>query len=170
MAQTAVDAFDKFVALTKYPCESVRIPYETNTTLPGYLCLNPHNGRDNPTPTIIFNEGKDGWMQDGKFVVDEAMKRGYSVLLWDGPGMGQTIRLQQLPFRVDWEHVLGPVIDYLEGIPQVDKDKLALVSVSLGGFLGPRAAIFDHRLKALVANSGGEWQTHWMIVVHDRSH
>ena len=150
IAQKAVDAFESFLTLSDYPCEPVRIPYQGNITLPGYLCISTSD----PAPTIIFNEGKDGWAEDGKFVVDEAIQRGYNVLLWDGPGMGKTIRLQGLPFRHDWEQVLTPVIDYLETIPQVDSDNLALWSVSLGGFLGPRAAIFEHRLKALVANPG----------------
>lgn len=156
ISQQAVAAFGKFMSLTDFPCEAVEIPYENATTLPGYLCLNPRFGSNEPAPTIIFNEGKDGWMEDGKYVVEEGMKRGYNVLLWDGPGMGRVIRLQGLPFRVDWENVLGRVIDFLEGIPDVDSDNLALISVSLGGFLGPRAAIHDHRLKALVVNSGGK--------------
>jgi len=82
------------------------------------------------------------------------MKRGYNVLLWDGPGMGQTIRLQGLPFRYDWENVLSPVIDYVSSLPQVDETHLALITVSLGGYLGPRAATFDHRLRGIVANPG----------------
>lgn len=152
IAQQAVDAFAQFLELSDYPCESVRMPYE-DTTLPGYLCLNP--SVTGPAPIILFNEGKDGWAEDGKFVVDGAMDRGYHVLLWDGPGMGRVIRLQGLPFRHDWENVLTPVIDYVETLEQVDKDRIALISVSLGGYLGPRAAVFDHRLKALVANTGG---------------
>lgn len=92
--------------------------------------------------------------QDGKPFVDEAIQRGYNVLLWDGPGMGQVIRLQGLPFRHDWENVLTPVIDYLETIEQVDSDNLAMISLSLGGFLGPRATVFEHRLKAQIANAG----------------
>lgn len=152
IAQHAVDAFDQFLQLSGYPCEPVRIPYEDDVTLPGYLCITSSDNK--ARPTIIFNEGKDGWAMDGKFVVDESIQRGYNVLLWDGPGMGQTIRLQGLPFRHDWENVLGPVIDYLETIPQVDSTNLALISMSLGGFLGPRATVFEHRLKAQIANAG----------------
>ena len=153
ITQQAVDNFDNFVRLTNYPCQAVRIPYE-ETTLPGYLCLNDQ--AMDPAPTIIYNQGKDGWMEDGKNVVDESMKRGYHVLLYDGPGMGRTIRLQSLPFRHDWENVITPIIDYLEEQPQVDSNNLALISLSLGGFLAPRAACFEHRLKALIPNPGGK--------------
>jgi pimeloyl-ACP methyl ester carboxylesterase len=162
MAQLEVDAFEKFLALADYPCQSVRIPYEDDQTLPGYLCLNPNV--HGPAPTIIFNEGKDGWAEDGKYVVDEGMKRGYNVLLFDAPGMGKTIRIQGLPFRHDWEKVMTPVIDYLLTIPEVDPDGLAHISVSLGGFLAPRAAVFEHRLKALIPNPG---VLNWFKVYED---
>ena len=153
ITKAAVANWDNFVRLTNYPCEYVQIPYE-DTFLPGYLCMNPNV--NHPVPTIIYNQGKDGWMEDGKAVVDESMKRGYHVLLYDGPGMGRTIRLQDLPFRHDWENVIGPIIDFLEDQPKVDSDNLALISLSLGGFLAPRAACFEHRLKAVVPNPGGK--------------
>jgi len=162
LTEQEIGDFVKFLSLSNYPCEPVKIPYENGMTLPGYLCLNPDV--DEPAPTIIFNEGKDGWAEDGKYVVDEAMKRGYHVLLWDGPGMGQTIRLQGLPFRHDWENVMNHVIDYLVKFDEVDSDRLALISMSLGGYLGPRATVFEHRLKAQVANAG---VVRWYEVYHD---
>jgi pimeloyl-ACP methyl ester carboxylesterase len=165
VAQQAVDSFSQFLELSDYPCSPVRIPYQDGETLPGYLCI---TSSTNVSPTIIFNEGKDGWAMDGKFVVDDAIQRGYNVLLWDGPGMGQTIRLQGLPFRHDWENVLTPVIDYLETIPQVDSSNLALISVSLGGFLGPRATVFEHRLKAQIANAGVvNWYRVYELVLNE---
>jgi pimeloyl-ACP methyl ester carboxylesterase len=152
-AQLAVDAFTKFLTFSNYPCKPVEIPYEGATTLPGYLCVNPNVV--GPAPTIIFNEGKDGWAEDGKFVVDAALPRGYHVLLYDGPGIGKVIRLQNLPFRHDWENVITPIVDYLSEMNNVvDINNVALISVSLGGYLGPRAAAYEPRLKALIANPG----------------
>jgi hypothetical protein len=29
-----------------------------------------------------------------------------------------------------------------------------MISISLGGYLGPRAAVYEHRLKALIPNPG----------------
>lgn len=150
-AQLCVDAFESFLTEFDYPCQSVKIPYE-DTALPGYLCINP--SVKGPAPTIIFQEGKDGWAEDGKFVVDEALPRGYNVLLFDGPGIGKVMRLQGLPFRHDWENVITPIVDYLVQIDEVDEKNVALIAVSLGGYLGPRAAAYEHRLKALIANPG----------------
>lgn len=149
--QFAVDSFHKFLTEFEYPCKPVDMPYE-DTTLPGYLCINPNI--DGPAPTIMFQEGKDGWAEDGKFIVDEAIPRGYNVLLFDGPGIGKVMRLQGLPFRHDWENVITPLVDYLVELDEVDENNIALIAVSLGGYLGPRAAAYEHRLKALIANPG----------------
>jgi hypothetical protein len=50
--------------------------------------------------------------------------------------------------------VMTAVIDFATAQPQVDADNLAHISLSLGGFLAPRAACFEHRLKAMVPNPG----------------
>jgi acetyl esterase/lipase len=72
--------------------------------------------------------------------------------------MGQTLRLQGLPFRPDWEKVITPVVDFAVAQPGVDAGRIALVGISMGGALAPRAAAYEHRLKLLVANPGVlEW-------------
>ena len=50
--------------------------------------------------------------------------------------------------------MLTPVVDYLIDIDEVDENNIALVAMSLGGYLGPRAAAFEHRLKVIVVNTG----------------
>ena len=151
LAAEAVDLHARYLLLSDSPCKPVAIPYES-TTLPGYFCR--AHAAEGAQPTLIFHEGKDGWAEDGKFVVDAAMARGYNVLLFDGPGMGKTIRLQGLPFRHDWEAVVTPVVDFLADMPEVDPARLGLFGVSLGGYLAPRAAAHEHRLAVLVANPG----------------
>jgi dienelactone hydrolase len=151
LAQRAVDMHERYLRLSDSPCAAVRIPYD-GTTLPGWFCR-PLD-LEGPAPTLIFHEGKDGWAEDGKFVVDAAMVRGYNVLLFDGPGMGKTIRLQGLPFRHDWEAVITPVVDFLVAMPEVDAHRVGLFGVSLGGYLAPRAAAYEHRISVLIANPG----------------
>lgn len=73
--------------------------------------------------------------------------------------MGRTIRLQGLHFRHDWEAVMTAVIDFAEEQPEVDAHNLAHISLSLGGFLAPRAACFEYRLKAFIPNPGGTLNT-----------
>jgi len=40
------------------------------------------------------------------------------------------------------------------GLPAVDPDRIALLGISFGGYLAPRAAAFEHRLAACIANGG----------------
>ncbi len=84
----------------------------------------------------------------------QAVERGYNCLLFEGPGQGEMIREQKIPFRYDWEKVVGPVIDFAEDLPQVDTDRIALMGISFGGYFAPRAAAFDDRIKVCIANGG----------------
>lgn len=128
------------------------IPYE-NTTLPAYLARSEKaSGKG---PLIIVNTGFDGTAEDSfNGVAWAAMKRGYHCLIFEGPGQGEMIMEENLPFRHDWETVGKAVIDYALTLPYVDKDQVAYMGVSMGGYLAPRVAAFDQRVKACIANSG----------------
>lgn len=151
LAERAVERFEKYLELSDSPCESVTFPYE-DTTLPAYFCRADTGGE--PAPVLLFQEGRDAWAEDGKFVADAALRRGYHVLMFDGPGMGKVLRLQGLPFRHDWEAVVSPAVDFVEQQPEVDPDRIGYIALSMGGFLGTRAAAFEPRLSLLVVNPG----------------
>jgi dienelactone hydrolase len=134
------------------PFEPVRIPYG-DSWLPGYL-LRPD---DHPVrrPTVILNNGEDAqhvalYAMGGA----AAVERGYNALLFYGPGQGSMLFERQIPFRYDWENVVTPVVDYLRSRPDVDPARIALSGSSLGGELVIRAAAFEHRLAAVVADPG----------------
>ncbi len=59
------------------------------------------------------------------------------------------------------ETVVTPVVDYLLTRTDVDPDKLVLTGVSQGGYWAPRAAAFEQRLAAVVADPGAVqvWQS-----------
>jgi dienelactone hydrolase len=57
-------------------------------------------------------------------------------------------------FRPDWEKVVTPGVDFLVKHPGVDPKRIALMGISMGGVLAPRAAAFEKRLAALIANDG----------------
>jgi hypothetical protein len=69
---------------------------------------------------------------------------------------------QSLHFRSDWEKVVSSVIDFAlserqdreeeEGI--VDPQRITLIGYSTGGYLAPRAAAFDDRIAACIADDG----------------
>ncbi|MET8874717.1 alpha/beta hydrolase [Nocardia sp. NPDC004604] len=131
--------------------EPIEIPYE-GTVLHGYLYRAPGPG---PKPTVVMHNGFDGSCEELQFLGAPAgQERGYHILTFDGPGQPSAIHREKLIFRPDWEHVVGPVLDYLSKVPGVDPARIALLGVSLGGMLAPRAAAFEPRLAAVVAVDG----------------
>ena len=139
-------------SLLDTPAETVSIPYE-GTTLPGYLFLADDSGT--PRPAVIYVNGYDSTAEESWFAVAAAaLRRGYNVLAFDGPGQGAALREQKLVFRPDWEAVVTPVIDYAVTRPEIDAGKITLFGYSLGGYLVARAAAFDHRVAALILDDG----------------
>ena len=142
----------RFCQLSDTPIEPVSIPYETGH-LPGYL-LRPDN-RTQPRPTVILNNGEDAQnVRMWAFGAAAALERGYNALIFEGPGQGSMLFERQIPFRYDWEKVVTPVVDYLRSRPEVDRDRIVLSGSSLGGEFVVRAAAFEHRLAAVVADPG----------------
>jgi pimeloyl-ACP methyl ester carboxylesterase len=132
--------------------EPVRIPYE-GTTLQGYF----HSVDDSgiPRPTLLLNNGFDGSPEEMHWNgARAAVDRGYNVLVFDGPGQYSAVHSQGLHFRHDWENVVTPVVDYALTRKDVDPKKIALHGESLGGYLASRAAAFEHRLAACIADDG----------------
>jgi pimeloyl-ACP methyl ester carboxylesterase len=145
-------AYARGAELTGPTWEPVQIPYE-GTTLPGYFYK--VDTSDEPRPTIVFTGGFDSSIEElFYFCGAAAIRRGYNCLTFDGPGQGAPIREEHLPFRHDWEKVVTPAVDYALSRPDVDPGKLALVGMSLGGYLAARAAAFEHRFRAAVFFDG----------------
>jgi pimeloyl-ACP methyl ester carboxylesterase len=160
LAKASQQAFADAAALLDTPARAVRIPYE-DTTLPGYVFLADDSGT--PRPTLLYHGGYDSTLEEDYFAVAAgALRRGYNVIAFDGPGQGSTVRDQGLHFRPDWEAVVTPVIDFALTLPEVDAGRLVLMGTSLGGYLAARAAAFEHRLAACVLHDG-VWSFHETI-------
>jgi pimeloyl-ACP methyl ester carboxylesterase len=152
LAKASQQTFADAAALLDTPARALRIPYE-DTTLPGYLFLVDDSGT--PRPTLIYHGGYDSTLEENYFALAAgALRRGYNVLTFDGPGQGSTVREQGLHFRPDWEAVVTPAVDFALTVPEVDAEQLVLVGTSLGGYLAARAAAFEHRIAALVLHDG----------------
>jgi pimeloyl-ACP methyl ester carboxylesterase len=149
-AQT--DTFRRGAALLAVPPEIIQIPYE-GTSLPGYFFR--VDDQQAPRATVILTGGYDGTAEELYFFNGAAaLARGYNVLAFDGPGQGAALLQQGIVLRADWESVVTPVVDYLLSRPEVDPRKIALIGLSLGGYLAPRAASAEHRLAACIADCG----------------
>ncbi len=144
--------FLRAAKLMDNPVIPVAIPYE-DTTIPGYLCLVDDSGAKRPL--LMVHSGFDGTVEElYAQIAVFALERGYNCLMFEGPGQGAVIREQKLPFRPDWEKVVTPVVDFALKLPEVDPEQIALMGISFGGYLAPRAAAFEPRIKALIANGG----------------
>ncbi len=157
-------AFTAAMTLFDPVAQRIEIPYKRRT-LPGWF-LRPAGGTER-RPTIIMNNGSDGqnvdMLAEGGFA---ALERGYNVVIFEGPGQGSQLFLENIPFRPDWEKVITPVVDFIVKRDDVNPKQIALRGISFGGELTPRAAAFEHRIAALVADPGSmsAWENYPPIV------
>ena len=146
------EMFADATALMDTPVERIEIPFGA-ITLPGYFF---RSSADNARrATVILTGGYDGTAEELYFANGAAaLSRGYNVLAFDGPGQGRVLTEQRQPIRADWENVITPVLDYALARPDVDASRVALIGLSLGAHLAPRAASAEHRLAACIADCG----------------
>ena len=132
--------------------EELAIPYG-DRTMPGWF-FSPDSSK-RTRRTLIISNGSDGqnpWVWG--FAAAPALQYGWNVVVFEGPGQGSMLFRDRIPFRHDWEHVIGPVIDHIERRRDVDRSRIALLGGSMSGELTARAASFEHRLAALVTAPG----------------
>jgi hypothetical protein len=150
-ALASAKCYERYLELSGYPGQYVEIPYE-NSFLPGHFHRSPVAG--DKAPLLILTPGQDTWAEDTRWVYDGAIRRGIHCLVYDGPGQGYALRLNDLRFRPDWENVVGPVVDFALTIPGIDPSRMGLMGMSFGGYLAPRATAFEKRIKVCIADPG----------------
>ena len=79
-----------------------------------------------------------------------ALDRGYSVLIYEGPGQGEPLRKYGMKFTHEWEKPTAAVLDeFLD--THAKPSKTVLIGMSMGGYFAPRAAAFEGRIDGVVA-------------------
>ncbi|WP_182345987.1 alpha/beta fold hydrolase [Tomitella gaofuii] len=130
--------------------EVVQIPY-SDGGLPGWLFRPDDSG--SARRTVIINNGSDAQgVELIAYGVRAALDRDWNALVFEGPGQGSMLFERGVPFRPDWEAVITPIVDLLAARDDVDADAIALTGWSMGGELVARAAAYEHRIAALVAD------------------
>jgi hypothetical protein len=128
----------------------LRIPFE-GATLPGYF-VSAGEGRH---PTLVVLGGYDSTAEELMLWIGNACApRGFNAFVFEGPGQVGALDINPgLVFRPDYEVPVRAAIDHVIGRPDVDPDRLAILGYSFGGYLAPRAAAGDPRIRAVIANT-----------------
>lgn len=155
------DAWTGFVANTDVDVTELTIDYDAGT-LPGWW-FRPARATG---AAVVAVNGSDGsraalWAA----CVGPALRRGYSVLVFDGPGQQSELFQGRSHFRPDWEHVLTPVPDVVLSQPGIDGARVALYGISQGSYWIARALAFEHRYAAAITDPGlvdvaTSWERH----------
>lgn len=129
--------------------ERITVPYGPGSHLNAVYF--PGGAGAEAKPLIVVVGGFDSTMEELYFhFVAAARRRGYSVLIYEGPGQGSVLRDQGLTFIADWEKPNSAVLDtFLANHPK--PEKIVLLGESLGGYLAPRAVAFDSRIDGVIA-------------------
>ena len=149
-----VECFEKSVRLRSRPIEFVAIPYE-GTTLSALFHRAPHAG---PRPAMIHFDGFDvtkEWMSLSG-IAEEFALRGVSTLMLDHPGIGAALRVRGVSMKPGSVRRARSAMDWLERRDDVDRARVGVIAMSLGGYYAPRAAAFEPRLACCVA-----WGARW---------
>jgi pimeloyl-ACP methyl ester carboxylesterase len=102
-------------------------------------------------PLIVAIGGYDSILEEKYPVIGKAaLERGYSVLMYEGPGQGEPLRKYGMKFTPEWEKPTSAVLD--EFLRSHSKPStIVLFGMSMGGYLAPRAAAFEDRIDGVVA-------------------
>jgi len=138
------------------PGERVEIAYEGKKL---YGILRKPAGIERP-PVMMMASGLDSTKEEMDAYEQPFLARGIATLAFDGPGQGEGE--YDFAIRGDYEAVVRAVADFIGTRNDLDKAKIGLWGVSLGGYYAPRAAAFEKRVKACISLAGPyDWSEAW---------
>ena len=143
------------IRLREPTIEFAEVPYE-GITLPAlFMKAFPD---DRPAPTVVVVNGMDNAKEMSIFFAGrEFARRGFNTLSLDGPGMGETRRIRDVPSRYDYEVPGTAAFDFLAKRKDVDVKRIAIMGYSFGGYYSSRIAAFEKRYAACIALSALHW-------------
>ncbi len=147
----APDDPDKLIAYSRFkelfqehidaiPMERVDVPYEGGS-LPALIFPATGTKRD----TMLVHGGFDSFKEEFIEMAGTFTSQGIEFILFEGPGQGEPLMLHHMSMPENWEKPVGAILDHL------NITSCSLCGISLGGYLAPRAAAHDKRIKRVVA-------------------
>jgi pimeloyl-ACP methyl ester carboxylesterase len=143
--------------------EHVEIPFE-GSSLPALLVhAEPvAAGSSGRSPAMVFFDGFDITKEIQYFKgIPDLVARGIACLIVDGPGNGESVRFRNLYLRHDTESYATAAYEYLAARPEIDRSRIGVMAISLGGYYAPRAAAFEQRFACCLA-WGAQWD-YWQV-------
>jgi pimeloyl-ACP methyl ester carboxylesterase len=125
-------------AVDKRLFESFEVPYEGKNLAAIRLRAKKEKG------VVVIHGGYDSFMEEFYLQQRKLPAAGYTVILFEGPGQGRTLR-DGLKMTADWEKPVSAILDFF------NLDQVGLIGVSLGGYLALRAAAYEPRIQRVVA-------------------
>lgn len=102
---------------------------------------------DERRDSFVIHGGFDSYMEEFFSWAQTFTAMGCDVVLFEGPGQGAALRRFGLKMGPDWERPVSAILDYFE------IEQCTLMGISLGGYLAPRAAAFESRIKRVIAHN-----------------
>ncbi|MBZ5737941.1 alpha/beta hydrolase family protein [Nocardioides mangrovi] len=145
----AVACLDAALPYLDPPGRRVEMPFEGSTLV---AVLRVPAG-DVPHPVVVLVPGLDSTKEELRSTEETFLVRGMATFTIDGPGQGEAE--YDLPIRGDWAPVAETLWATLGELPELDRSRLGIWGVSLGGYYAPRiAAALGDRVTACVSLAG----------------
>jgi 2,6-dihydroxypseudooxynicotine hydrolase len=144
-SDNAARTFRRAAAYLDPPQRPVDIPFR-NITMPGYLRL-PQNMKK--PPCVLLLNGLDTTKEEQLVISTLCVQRGLATLMFDGPGQGETF--YQMKMWPGYTDAVRAVLDFAEGLTEIDSSRIGVIGRSLGSHYAPRVAAVDDRVKAVVS-------------------
>jgi alpha-beta hydrolase superfamily lysophospholipase len=147
-AKKRVACYAKAAPYLAPPAERHEVPFE-NFHMAAYLRVPPGTKRP---PVVVIISGLESTKEEARTMEDSLLDRGLATFTFDGPGQGES--WFQGGMIVEFERATSAVIDYLEKSTEVAADRVGVFGPSMGGYLAPRSAACDGRIRACALAGG----------------
>ena len=145
----AVSCLDAALPHLDPPGRRIEMPFEDSRLV---AVLRVPAG-DGPHPVVVLVPGLDSAKEELRSTEDTFLVRGMATFTVDGPGQGEAE--YDLPIRGDWGQVAETLWATLGEHPELDRSRVGVWGVSLGGYYAPRvAAALGDRASACVSLAG----------------
>jgi len=139
--------YDKFIeyfykAFQNERIERFEVPYK-DTFLPAMKIPPVGEKKD----TIVIHGGFDSFIEEFFSMMKYFSDQGFEVIAFEGPGQGAARKKYGLSLDYEWEKPAKAILDYF------DLKDVTWLGISMGGWFCFRAAVFEPRIKRIIASS-----------------